>query len=190
MKIGSVQLNFARFSPSQFPIKTGVNCFKMIGRHWFGSCSCVLVRLQLRDPSWRKHSWNLSGSFDKLHLDCGCAGLYFNDVPHRLTMNWIAPRTSRHVREFCCWLYFFFACASSTPAEGVHHYVFFARERERIGEPSFLATKAFEGAQLKYMWRELEAGEGRIRLQRHPAGFNAPESERQEVVHPTSRFLV
>lgn len=43
-------------------------------------------------------------------------------------------------------------------AADVHHYVFFARERERIGEPSFLATKAFEGAQLKYTWRELEPG--------------------------------
>jgi hypothetical protein len=40
----------------------------------------------------------------------------------------------------------------------VHHYVFFNRERERISEPTFLETKAFEGAQLKYSWRELEHG--------------------------------
>jgi len=38
----------------------------------------------------------------------------------------------------------------------VHHYVFFNRDRERIAEPSFLDTPEFEGAQLKYTWRELE----------------------------------
>ena len=38
----------------------------------------------------------------------------------------------------------------------VHHYVFFNLDRERIAEESFLSTKAFEGAQLKYTWRELE----------------------------------
>lgn len=41
-------------------------------------------------------------------------------------------------------------------AEGVHHYVFFNRDRERIADTAFLKTKAFEGAQLKYVWRELE----------------------------------
>lgn len=40
--------------------------------------------------------------------------------------------------------------------EPVRHYVFFARDRERISDASFLDTKAFEGAQLKYTWRELE----------------------------------
>ena len=43
-----------------------------------------------------------------------------------------------------------------TTAKPVHHYVFFAHERERITEKSFLETAAFEGAQLKYTWRELE----------------------------------
>lgn len=37
-----------------------------------------------------------------------------------------------------------------------HHYVFFNRDRERIAETTFLETRAFEGAQLKYTWRELE----------------------------------
>lgn len=41
-------------------------------------------------------------------------------------------------------------------AKDVHHYVFFNMERERINESSFLETKAFEGAQLKYTWKELE----------------------------------
>jgi hypothetical protein len=44
-------------------------------------------------------------------------------------------------------------CVSAKP---VHHYVFFDRDRERIAEKSFLETKALEGAQLKYTWRELE----------------------------------
>jgi hypothetical protein len=38
----------------------------------------------------------------------------------------------------------------------VHHYVFFNRDRERISDAEFLRTKHFEGAQLKYTWRELE----------------------------------
>jgi hypothetical protein len=41
-------------------------------------------------------------------------------------------------------------------AKPVHHYVFFALDRERIKEASFLETKSLEGAQLKYRWRELE----------------------------------
>src|SRR6266404_6907409 len=40
--------------------------------------------------------------------------------------------------------------------QGLHHYVFFNRDRERINDSAFLETKAFEGAQLKYSWRELE----------------------------------
>ncbi len=38
----------------------------------------------------------------------------------------------------------------------MHHYVFFNRDRERISDATFLQTSAFEGAQLKYTWRELE----------------------------------
>src|SRR6185437_2115689 len=44
----------------------------------------------------------------------------------------------------------------STTGKSLHHYVFFAHERERITEKSFVDTPAFEGAQLKYNWRELE----------------------------------
>ena len=43
-----------------------------------------------------------------------------------------------------------------TRTSTLRHYVFFNRDRERIKESSFLSTKAFEGAQLKYTWRELE----------------------------------
>ena len=59
----------------------------------------------------------------------------------------------------CLWcMGFILACCGSATAEGVHHYAFFNRDRERIFDTSFLGTKAFEGAQLKYTWRELERG--------------------------------
>ena len=39
----------------------------------------------------------------------------------------------------------------------VHHYVFFGQDRERIVEASaFLESKALEGAQIAYSWRQLE----------------------------------
>jgi hypothetical protein len=41
-------------------------------------------------------------------------------------------------------------------AESPQHFVFFALERDRLRESSFLETEAFAGAQLKYTWRELE----------------------------------
>jgi hypothetical protein len=47
-------------------------------------------------------------------------------------------------------------CWGGSVAGGVHHYVFFNRDRERISDAAFVKTKAFEGAQLKYTWRELE----------------------------------
>jgi hypothetical protein len=47
-------------------------------------------------------------------------------------------------------------CAAGPNAADVHHYVFFNRERERIADATFLSLNAFEGAQLKYTWRELE----------------------------------
>jgi hypothetical protein len=55
----------------------------------------------------------------------------------------------------CCLLVLLGGAASPQAAE-VHHYVFFNRDRERIRESAFLNTRTFEGAQLKYTWRELE----------------------------------
>ena len=54
-----------------------------------------------------------------------------------------------------CVLVSLFCCAGAR-GEGPHHYVFFNRNRERISDAAFLGTRAFEGAQLKYTWRELE----------------------------------
>ena len=53
-----------------------------------------------------------------------------------------------------CW-------SGDAAAKGVHHYVYFNRDRARIADPSFLQAKAVEGAQLKYAWRELEPEQDR-----------------------------
>jgi hypothetical protein len=58
------------------------------------------------------------------------------------------------------WCLILLSCCSGGAAEGLHHYVFFNRERERISDPLFIETKALEGAQLKYTWRELEPEQG------------------------------
>ena len=54
----------------------------------------------------------------------------------------------------CLFISLFYTCTPKN--HKIHHYVFFNRDRERISEPSFLETEAFEGAQLKYTWREME----------------------------------
>jgi hypothetical protein len=64
-------------------------------------------------------------------------------------------KTNRHFRKAFRVL-FILLCSVGVSAGAVHHYVFFNRDRQRIAEATFLQTKAFEGAQLKYSWRELE----------------------------------
>jgi len=59
-------------------------------------------------------------------------------------------------RIFGCWVVALLAWGVSLEAAEVHHYVFFNRDRERIADSTFLDTRALEGAQLKYTWRELE----------------------------------
>jgi hypothetical protein len=52
---------------------------------------------------------------------------------------------------------FVWLCCAGVGAKPVHHYVFFGQDREKIREASsFLATKALEGAQAAYSWRQLE----------------------------------
>jgi hypothetical protein len=45
-------------------------------------------------------------------------------------------------------------------AAGIHHFIYFDLERDRIHEAAFLSSRA-EGAQLKYTWSELEPEKGR-----------------------------
>ena len=55
----------------------------------------------------------------------------------------------------------FVSLLSATPvtAKPLHHFVFFGMDREKIqNTKSFLETKAFEGAQVAYFWRQLEPG--------------------------------
>jgi hypothetical protein len=60
----------------------------------------------------------------------------------------------------CCALLVWLCCASVV-AKTVRHYVFFGQDSERLrGATSFLETKALEGAQVTYSWRQLEPGEG------------------------------
>jgi len=60
-------------------------------------------------------------------------------------------------------------CCAAAGGEGPHHYVFFNRDRERISDAAFLETKAFEGAQLKYTWRELEREKDRYDFSAQPS---------------------
>src|SRR3954462_6930554 len=47
---------------------------------------------------------------------------------------------------------------SVAAAEGVHHYIFVGRDREKLAEPGFLDHKGIEGVQVKYTWKQLEQG--------------------------------
>jgi hypothetical protein len=48
-------------------------------------------------------------------------------------------------------------CGAPVAAQTPRHYVFFGREREKLKTASsFLETKALEGAQVTYSWRQLE----------------------------------
>jgi len=60
------------------------------------------------------------------------------------------------VARMSCCLSLSIVCWADANAAGVHHYVFFNRDREKISDAQFLRTKNLEGAQLKYTWRELE----------------------------------
>jgi hypothetical protein len=52
---------------------------------------------------------------------------------------------------------FLLLCGAGAGARPAHHYVFFGQDREKLREASsFLETKALEGAQVAYSWRQLE----------------------------------
>src|SRR6185369_1921424 len=61
------------------------------------------------------------------------------------------------VQSRSCLLAIFTCAVAASAAAAVHHYVFFGQDREQITNDVFLSTRAFEGAQLKYTWRQLES---------------------------------
>ena len=59
--------------------------------------------------------------------------------------------------KLVCSVLFIWLCCANVSAKRVRHYVYFGQEREKIaGASSFLETKAFEGAQVTYSWKQLE----------------------------------
>jgi hypothetical protein len=55
---------------------------------------------------------------------------------------------------------FVWLCCANVSARPARHYVFFGQDREKIREAaSFFETKALEGAQVTYSWRQLEPEE-------------------------------
>ena len=52
-------------------------------------------------------------------------------------------------------------CCVSLHAKSLRHYVFFNVDRSAIRSPAFLGNKTFEGAQIKYTWRQLEPAKDR-----------------------------
>lgn len=62
-----------------------------------------------------------------------------------------------NIRKIVWGALFVWLCCVSVNAKPVHHYVFFGQDREKIRETaSLLETKALEGAQVAYSWRQLE----------------------------------
>ena len=58
-----------------------------------------------------------------------------------------------------CSLFLLLVSCTSSSAKPIHHYVFFGMDREKLKDATaFLDTKAFEGAQIAYSWRQLEPG--------------------------------
>jgi hypothetical protein len=64
-----------------------------------------------------------------------------------------------NTRKIAWCILFTLLCSASVRAKTVHHYVFFGQQRDKIKQASsFLETKALEGAQVTYPWRQLEPG--------------------------------
>ena len=72
------------------------------------------------------------------------------------------------------------AGSTSLAADAPRAYIYFGADRERIAEPSFLDHKAIAGAQIRYSWRQLEAGPGEYRFDdvRHDLEFLAAHGKR------------
>jgi len=86
---------------------------------------------------------------------------------------------------------------SSVEAKPLHHYVFFNMDRELLRDPAFLNVKAFEGAQVKYTWKQLEPEKDRydFSIIREDLGFLSSKGKRlfiqfQDVTFTASRSCV
>jgi hypothetical protein len=103
---------------------------------------------------------------------------------------------ARNVAAACALLVWL--CCAAASARPVRHYVFFGQDREKLrGAPSFLETKAFEGAQVTYSWRQLEPEEDRYDFQivREDLAFLTSKGKRlfiqlQDVTFSESRINV
>lgn len=101
------------------------------------------------------------------------------------------------MRALRCALLLLLSCVG-VGAKPVHHYVFFGQDRERLREASsFLETKALEGAQVTYSWRQLEPEEGKYDFQivREDLAFLTSKGKRlfiqiQDVTFSESRVNV
>lgn len=70
-----------------------------------------------------------------------------------------SPEFARSFSKLVCLFLLIWLCCTSVSAKRVHHYVFFGQDREKIKDASsFFGTKALEGAQVAYSWRQLEPG--------------------------------
>jgi len=74
-------------------------------------------------------------------------------------------RSARFAKLTVTWALLAFAgqvagAGDTTARTEPRHYVFFGRDRARIRDREFLELRAIAGAQLKYLWRELEPREG------------------------------
>lgn len=62
-------------------------------------------------------------------------------------------------KVLCCGLFLLLVGCTTSSAKPIHHYVFFGMDREKLKDATpFLESKAFEGAQIAYSWRQLEPG--------------------------------
>lgn len=83
-------------------------------------------------------------------------------IPQLIVSNGTRGRGRKALGKFlklvCCCFLICFSCISVS-AKRVHHYVFFGQDRGQLkNATSFFETKALEGAQVAYSWRQLEQG--------------------------------
>jgi hypothetical protein len=60
---------------------------------------------------------------------------------------------------------FLIFCTNGIAQKKIKQYIFFELDRDRINDTSFLNNDCIEGAQLKYLWRELEPKEDQYNLE-------------------------